>query len=248
MSGVRYTGDFGVVGPEIRVNCSVLLLRPVTRLNVVYQTSIQIVHGFAVAPIAFRPLLWRLRRDSLLATLYRYPSVGLGLDDIVYRLSSNLREQRPDAIVAHSLGCIVTWLAAHETNWHGPLVLLAPPFTTIPSTRLIPRFLRWPFAPLLDHRSLTTTPGFQLPTLVGCDIKTVAGRFDTSVPLSCTHNNDVDEASVTLHTHNSMLFSSAVAKTCSDWVVRYRGTGNNDVHSRIRTERFGDGTSLARPR
>ena len=143
------------------------MTRDVPRLNVLHKTSVQIVHGFAVVSQVFRTLLWRMHRDSVDATLYRYPSVGLGLDDIVDRLSSNLREHRPDGIVAHSLGCVATWLAVRNTDWRGPLVLLAPPLTAIPATGLIPRIMRWPFAPLLDHRELTTASGFQLPTLPG---------------------------------------------------------------------------------
>ena len=161
-----------------------------------------------------------MHRDSVNATLFRYPSVGLGLDGIVDQLSSNLTRYRPSGIVAHSLGCVAAWLAIHNTGWRGPLVLLAPPLTALPSTRLIPRFLRWPFAPLLDHRKLMATSGFQLPTLVGCAIKTIAGRFDFSVPVSCTRHHDVDESSVTMHTHNSMLLSASVARACTDWVIR----------------------------
>ncbi|GAA5505609.1 alpha/beta fold hydrolase [Novipirellula caenicola] len=197
----------------------------VRRLNTLHKTSVQLVHGFAVASYVFRPLLRRLQRDSVEATLFRYPSVGLRLDDIVDRLSSNLREQRPDGIVAHSLGCVATWLAVHNTGWSGPLVLLAPPLTALPATRLIPGCMRWPFAPLLDHRERMTAPGFRLPMLTGCAIKTIAGRFDFSVPASCTRHPNVEEASVTLHTHNSMLFSASVARACSEWLVRANKSG-----------------------
>lgn len=192
----------------------------VPRLNTVHKPSVQLVHGFGVASFVFRPLLYRLNNDSIDATLFRYPSVGLGLDGIVDRLSSNLQEHRPDGIVAHSLGCVATWLAIRNTDWRGPLVLLAPPLTTLPATRLIPRFMRCPFAPLLDHLELMTAPGFQLPDLAGCAIKTIAGRFDFSVPTFCTRHHKVEESSVTLHTHNSMLFSASVARACSEWLVR----------------------------
>jgi predicted alpha/beta hydrolase family esterase len=107
-----------------------------------HKTSIHIVHGFAVTSDVFRPFMWRMHRDSVNAALFRYPSVGLGLDGIVDQLSSNLTMYQPDGIVAHSLGCVAAWLAIHHTGWRGPLVLLAPPLTALPSTRLISRFLR----------------------------------------------------------------------------------------------------------
>ena len=191
----------------------------VPRQNTLHNTSVRIVHGFAVASHVFRPLLWRMHHDSVDATLFRYPSVGLGLDGIVDRLSSNIRQRRPDGIVAHSLGCVATWLAVHNSDWHGPLVLLAPPLRVLPATRLIPGFMRWPFAPLLDHREFMTASGFQLPTLTGCTVKTIAGRFDFSVPLACTRHPNVDESSITMHTHNSLLFSAAIARACSDWIL-----------------------------
>ncbi|WP_372897193.1 alpha/beta fold hydrolase [Stieleria sp.] len=192
----------------------------VRRSETLSKISLRVVHGFAVASFFFRPLISRLSSDSSHATLFRYPSVGLSLEDIVAKLSLNLREQPPDAIVAHSLGCVATWLAVHEAKWNGPIVMLAPPFSTIPSTRLLPRFLRWPFAPLLDHRALTAASGFQLPKLTACPMMTVAGRFDFSVPLSCTRHGNLEESLVTFDTHNSMLFSSSVATACLDWVVR----------------------------
>lgn len=186
------------------------------------ETRVRIVHGFAVAPVVFRPLLRRLGHDSLDATLYRYPSVGLELDDIVEGLASDLNDRQPDAIIAHSLGCIATWLAVRETKWRGPIALLAPPLTTLPTTRFIPRRMSWPFAPLLDHRAMTLEPGFRLPELENCAIKIIAGRLDFSVPVSLTRHSGVDEHSVTLHTHNSMLFSSSVATACSKWIARHR--------------------------
>lgn len=106
-------------------------------------------------------------------------------------------------------------------NGGGPIVLLAPPLTVIPCTRLIPSFLRWPFAPLLDHRRLTSDVRFSLPELDGCAIKTIAGRFDFSVPLSCTRHPEVDDATVLIHTHNSMLFASEVARFCLDWIDQH---------------------------
>ncbi|MEM1070659.1 MAG: alpha/beta fold hydrolase [Planctomycetota bacterium] len=184
-------------------------------------TTIQVVHGFAVASAVFRPLLHELTSDSVRASLIRYPSVGLGLDEIVSSLAERLRADPPDAIVAHSLGGFATWLAVAVSEWRGPIVLLAPPLTVIPCTRLIPSFLRWPFAPLLDHRRLTSDVRFSLPELDGCAIKTIAGRFDFSVPLSCTRHPEVDDATVLIHTHNSMLFASEVARFCLDWIDQH---------------------------
>lgn len=201
-------------------------------------TSVRVVHGFAVTSLVFRPLLRRMHRDSVDATLFRYPSVGLGFDGIVDRLTSNLREHRPDGIVAHSLGCVVTWLAVQDTDWRGPLVLLAPPLNALPATRLIPRFMRWPFAPLLDHRQLMNATGGNLPVLPGCAIKVIAGRFDFSVPLSCTRHDDINESSVTPHTHNSMLFSSSVARACSEWVLAASERGEPCDGPTSRSHRF----------
>jgi len=156
--------------------------------------SVGIVHGFAVTSFVFRPLLARLRCRSLDATLFRYPSVGLSLPDIIARLASNLREKSPDGIIAHSLGCIATSLAVHKTDWRGPIVFLAPPFSTLPATRMIPRFIRWPFAPLLDHRSLTSASNYRPPVLSNCPTKSIVGRFDYAVPMSCSRSDWVDES------------------------------------------------------
>lgn len=183
------------------------------------QTTVLVVHGFAVKSIVFSPLIYRLKHRSLDAVLFRYPSVGLPLQEIVDRLVSRLRDDRPAAVIAHSLGCMATMLAIRETGWTGPVVLIAPPFSTLPLTQWIPRFLRWPFAPLLDHRVLTSDSKYQFPKLDGCAVKSILGRFDGAVPIRCSHNPNVDEQRILLHTHNSLLFSSVVAELCCDWIV-----------------------------
>jgi hypothetical protein len=96
---------------------------------------------------------------------------------------------------------------------------LAPPLKTLPVTRLIPSVMRWPFAPLLDHRALMMGLNFRLPTLTGCTIKTIAGRLDILVPLSCTRHDEVADAVVTMDTHNSILFSPRIAQQCCDWLA-----------------------------
>lgn len=171
------------------------------------------------------PLMSLIRNAAIDPTLFRYPSVGLGLREIVDRFTLNLLEDRPDGIIAHSLGCVVTWLAVHNANWQGPIVLLAPPLASLPATRLIPSFLRCPFAPLLDHRALMSDSNFELPKLDGCRIKTISGRFDLSVPLYCTHHANVEQSSVMLHTHNSMLFSASVAQSCTNWITNRLNDG-----------------------
>ncbi|MEM6690613.1 MAG: alpha/beta fold hydrolase [Planctomycetota bacterium] len=178
-----------------------------------------IVHGFGVATCVFRPLLQRLNDAAVSAQLFRYPSVGLELGEIVSRLSKYLEESRPDAIIAHSLGCIAVWLAAHDAQRRGRLVFLAPPLKTLPVTRLIPSMMRFPFAPLLDHRALFSASAFDLPTLSGCTIRTISGRNDYLVPISCTRHPDVTDARMTIHTHNSMLFSRRVADLSRDWIL-----------------------------
>jgi pimeloyl-ACP methyl ester carboxylesterase len=191
----------------------------VPRLKPLHKHSLLLVHGFGVASCVFRPLLRRLNDVSTSAQLFRYPSVGLELAEIVARLSRHLRDTPPDSIIAHSLGCIASWFAVRDADWRGPIVLLAPPLKTLPLTRLIPSFARMPFAPLLDHRDLFTDPEFRLPTLPGCTIQTIAGRNDLLVPLSCTRQTDVTTTWVTMHTHNSMLFSPSVARRCLSWTV-----------------------------
>ncbi|XZE52903.1 esterase/lipase family protein [Planctomycetaceae bacterium SH139] len=184
-----------------------------------HRKSLLIVHGFGVASCIFRPFMRRIERGGLAVQLFRYPSVGLELRDIVDRLSASLRESPPDAIIAHSLGCVATWLAVHDNTWRGPIVFLAPPLKRLPLTRLIPPFLRWPFAPLLDHRALMAAPNFRLPELSGCTIRTVAGRCDLLVPLSCTYHDDITDPYVTMDTHNSMLFSPRIARQCCAWLT-----------------------------
>lgn len=183
------------------------------------EPSLRIVHGFCVTSIVFRPLLIRLRRGAADASLFRYPSVGLSLHTIVDRFCRHLTTSPPTGIVAHSLGCIVTIMAAAETGWAGPIAFLAPPFSPLPLTKPIPAFLRFPFAPLLDHRTLLTDPRYRLPSLPNCPKLVIAGRFDITVPLGCTQKYEVDQYHVVPHTHNSMLFSRAVAETCFDWVA-----------------------------
>jgi len=220
------------------VTCRDWVTCAVPRLTLMRKPSLLIVHGFGVASCVFRPLMRRLEHDLESVQLFRYPSVGLELTKIVERLSEHLRKSRPDAIVAHSLGCIATWLAAHDANWCGPIVCLAPPFKTLPLTRFIPPFFRWPFAPLLDHRTLMTDSSFRLPALTGCTIRTIAGRFDFIVPLSCTHHDDVADACVTMDTHNSMLFSSRIAQQCRDWLVNPEQSGEPSDAPRSRSRAF----------
>jgi hypothetical protein len=186
------------------------------------RSTVLVVHGFAVKSIVFSPLISRLNQRSLDATLFRYPSVGFSLSQIVDRLSVCLREKAPDAVIAHSLGCMATSLAVRETGWTGPIVFLAPPFSTLPLTRLIPEFLRWPFKPLIDHRALTSSSTYQPPRFIGCSVKSIVGRFDGAVPMYCSHNDNVDEQSVLPHTHNSLLFSSVVADLCSQWIAAHK--------------------------
>jgi hypothetical protein len=182
-------------------------------------SSFQIVHGFGVASFVFRPMLARLRRGSTKAALFRYPSVGLSLQAIVDRLCRKLSLEPPNGIVAHSLGCVVTILAAQKTGWTGPIAFLAPPFSPLPVTTHIPSMLRFPFAPLLDLRSLLSDQEFRLPALPNCPKLVIAGRFDCTVPLRCTRSYSVDEYRVVLHTHNSLLISPSIADACFDWIA-----------------------------
>lgn len=188
--------------------------------------SVSVVHGFAVFDGAFSLFLRRLRKRSLNATLYRYPSVGLPLARIVDGLMSHLESERPQGIIAHSLGCAATLLAIEESSWKGRIVLLAPPMRTLPLTRLIPTFMRWPFAPLIDHRSWTSglsTEGAcaELSAPPSCQVMTIAGRLDLSVPLSCTRLIGAKETRTLWHTHNSLLLSSAVANSCANWMMNH---------------------------
>ena len=187
--------------------------------------------------MVFRQMINRFRRRSLDATLFRYPSVGLPLADIVDRLSTSLHRKPPDAIVAHSLGCMATSLAVRETNWRGPVVLLAPPFATLPATRMIPAFLRWPFAPLIDHRAMTSAANYQPPDFAGCSVKTIVGRFDFAVPMSCSHCEGEDDFCRVLHTHNTMLFSARVASLCADWIAS-SGSGGDSIANDARIRDF----------
>ena len=186
-------------------------------------TSVRIVHGFAVVSPVFWPMIARFRHRSVDASLFRYASVGLPLPSITARLASDLRANPPRGIVAHSLGCVATLLAVRHVGWTGPIVLLAPPFQTLPITRFIPRFLRFPFSPLLDLRAMTTAAGYTPPLPDNCKILTIAGRFDTSVPLDCTRCNSIDAHRTIDATHNSMLFSIAVADACCDWLRSHDG-------------------------
>lgn len=186
--------------------------------------SISVVHGFAVFDGAFALFLRRLRKRSLNATLHRYPSVGLPLSQIVDGLASHFESERPQGIIAHSLGCAATLLAIGETSWKGPIVLLAPPMRMLPLTRLIPAFLQWPFAPLLDHRIWTSGLGAELSAPPSCQVMTIAGRFDMSVPPSCTRLIGTKETRALWHTHNSLLLSPAVANLCANWMITNRHT------------------------
>lgn len=182
------------------------------------EATIQVVHGFGVASVVFRPLLRNLGHGSITASLFRYPSVGLPLLAIVDRLAKDIAISKPTGIVAHSLGCFATIFALQEIDWRGPIVLLAPPFSQIPATRFIPSLLRYPFGPLLDHRSFLSDSKFQLPRLPECCKLTIAGRFDLTVPIHCTRGYPVDDFRIVLHTHNTMLASARVANLCVNWI------------------------------
>jgi pimeloyl-ACP methyl ester carboxylesterase len=152
--------------------------------------SVRVVHGFAVAGFVFKPLTARLRRQSLDAKLFRYPSVGLSLNEIIDRVAKNLIDDPPRGIIAHSLGCVATLQAIHRISWTGPIVLLAPPIKTLPLTRFVPTLMRCPFAPLIDHREWTSVDGQSISAPPQCPTMTIAGRVDMTVPRSCTHLND----------------------------------------------------------
>ncbi|WP_186775907.1 alpha/beta fold hydrolase [Rubripirellula tenax] len=210
-----------------------------------HKHSLLLVHGFGVASCVFRPLLRRLNDVSTSAELFRYPSVGLELAEIVARLSRHLRDTPPDSIIAHSLGCIASWFAVRDADWRGTIVLLAPPLKTLPLTRLIPSFARMPFAPLLDHRDLFTDPEFRLPTLPGCTIQTIAGRNDLLVhyrahakPMSpprglqCIH---------TIRCSSRLRLPDAASLGLS----ATKNAGNHPMHPSRRVGRFDYGKSFA---
>lgn len=77
---------------------------------------------------------------------------------------------------------------------------------------------RYPFGPLLDHRSFLSDSKFQLPSLPECCKLTTAGRFDLTVPIHCTRGYPVDDFRIVLHTHNTMLASARVANLCVNWI------------------------------
>ncbi|MEN1681093.1 MAG: hypothetical protein AAGJ46_16015 [Planctomycetota bacterium] len=182
------------------------------------QPSATVVHGFAVVSVVFRPLLATLRRCSINATLCRFPSVGVPLQRMVDEVADDLSDRPPHGIVAHSLGCIATLLAVDRVGWAGPIVLLAPPAALLPSTKLIPSALRWPFGPLLDHRTLMASSGAP-ETPPGCRVLSVAGRYDCVVPASRTKSENFEEHVTVPCTHNGLLFSERVARLAADWLT-----------------------------
>ena len=185
---------------------------------------VRVIHGFGVASVVFRPLLNNLKRRSMSASLFRYPSLGLPLHTIVEGIAEDLVTSKPEGIVAHSLGCVATVLAVAKVDWRGPVVFIAPPFSPIPITAFIPSFLRYPFGPLLDQRMLLSREDFQLPSIPECRKLVIAGQFDLTVPIRCTKSYRVDEYRIVKHTHNSMLMSSKVADLCMHWLRDKRGT------------------------
>jgi hypothetical protein len=186
------------------------------------EATVRVVHGFGVASVVFRPLLRNLGQGSIRASLFRYPSVGLPLRAVVGRLAEDLAISKPTGIVAHSLGCFATILALEEIDWRGPIVFLAPPFSQIPVTAFIPSIFRYPFGPLLDHRTVLSESKFQLPCLPECRKLTIAGRFDLTVPIHCTRSYPVDDFRIVQHTHNTMLASGRVANLCVTWICDNR--------------------------
>jgi len=184
--------------------------------------SVRVVHGFAVTGFILNQLTTRLQRKSLDAKLCRYPSVGLSLNEIVDRVAKNLTDDPPFGIIAHSLGCVATLQAIHQISWAGPIVLLAPPLQTLPLTRIIPPFMRWPFAPLIDHRKWSAVDGQFITAPPHCRTMTITGRVDMTVPRSCTRLSGAQKTRALWHTHNSMLMSSTVVDLCVQWIKNDR--------------------------
>ena len=185
-------------------------------------THAVLIHGFAVVAIVFRPLRRALRRQSIDARLVRYPSIGLPLPDVIDHVADGLAHVNPEAIVAHSLGCVAAIHAVEATGWTGPIVLLAPPMRTLPGTRFIPNRLRWPFAPLLDHRRLTKSEP-KWPTLSGCRVRAIAGRYDVMVPHWLTTCDQFDDHRTLPLTHNGLLFSRTVVDLTVEWIRNLPG-------------------------
>lgn len=103
-------------------------------------TQIFLVHGMGRTPRSLALLAWRLERAGLRTSRFGYRVRGQPLDQIAARFASHVREHAmgPYAIVAHSLGNVITRLASPQLpEGFAHFVMLAPPNSSPRLARLL---------------------------------------------------------------------------------------------------------------
>lgn len=182
--------------------------------------TVSLIHGFAAFPGVLIPLQRRLAAKGLSAEIFSYPSINLSLVDVSHLFAERLNQQKPDAIVAHSMGCVATLLAVQLAIWSGPIVMLAPPLKGIPSVRWIPRLVHQWIVPLTELNGMPGSLNDHIKIPVDCPLRVIAGLFDLSVPIASTRHEAVCDHRVVCCTHNGLLISRKAADLAAEWIVQ----------------------------
>lgn len=147
--------------------------------------SALIVHGMADSPLMMLPLAGAVRRAGVRTNFFQYFVGWESLTTIVGRLKRTLLERRPEYLIAHSLGGILTRLALAELPPWGVrhLLMLGTPNRPPRLARMFGRFrpYRWVFGTcgrfLADPDGYARLPAIPVPFTVVAGTFGPVGRF-----------------------------------------------------------------------
>lgn len=187
-------------------------VRPSPLLQTGHDRPVVLVHGFLATPAVMHPLARRLASEGLgdLA-LVAYPSVGLGLEDIVDRIATAAlplaRAHGQVDIVGHSLGAVASraWIKLYGGSEHvRRFVSLGGPHAGTSLHRLVPPPLGQALKPGGDWVRRIGHGPEPVPTVV------VRARLDHQVfPPTRARIPGVHEVVLRGQGHNGLLYAKA---------------------------------------
>ena len=178
-------------------------------------TTIVLIHGFGGKRLWMAPLAHRLNRNYDVLN-WSYFSYGGSIERHGTKLAKfldNLGSEGNVNIVAHSMGSIVTRVALQKTtSTVNRVVMLAPPNCGSNVARIAAPILGSISTPIRQLSSCNNSFVNSLTDDPTCEIGVIASQYDVLVPVKNTIMKNLTDHQVILGTHNSLLFSSRVAK------------------------------------